>query len=272
MTICIAARSQKDECIVAICDKMLSYDDLLPATEGAAEKAFWVHRFWYAMMAGDPAFALPVIRRAQKRIVEKTGTGLSTLDENTSAFRRAFQEQLQQEVEDRFLSVYKMDLEAFKKDGYQMLGPQEFAKLHNDIRTFNLDVQLLVFGLGADRFGHIFEVNDSTGAHITEHDLRGYAAIGSGQYMAMGSLVARPLPQLPVEQLIYRLCEAKFTSETAHGVGKETALMVLYRNGRVSMVKPSLIDTIRLQWENERKAEVQYYVAEMIKKALLEAP
>jgi hypothetical protein len=89
--------------------------------------------------------------------------------------------------------------------------------------------------------------------------------------MAMGSLVARPLPQLPVEQLIYRLCEAKFAAQTAHGVGKERPLMVLSRLGQVSRVKPSFIDMLGLSWETERKAEVPYYTIELIKNALKEA-
>ena len=272
VTICIAAKSRKDESIVAICDKMLSHDDLVPATEGAAEKAFWVHRCWYAMMADDPTLATPIIRRVQKRLADKPADKLRTLEEMTGAFRGAFQEQLQQEVEDRFLRVYGMNLSAFKQEGLQTFGVQEFGRLNNAIASFNLPIQFLVFGMEAGRFGHIFEVNGSTGALIAEQDVKGYAAIGSGQYMAMGSLVARPLAQLPVDHLIYRLCEAKFAAETAHGVGKETALMVLYRNGGVSTVPPSLIDTLRGFWEDERKADVPHYAADMIKKAIQGAP
>jgi 20S proteasome alpha/beta subunit len=190
VTICIAARSLRDECIVAICDKMLSYDDFVPATEGAAEKAFWIHRDWYAMMAGDPSLAFPVIRRVPKSLAEKEAGSKITLDEMTAWFRNAFQAQLQQDVEDRFLGVYEMTLAAFKRDGFQMLGLQEFATLNEALRFFNLGIQFLVFGLEAGRFGHIFEVSDPNGSLITEHDLKGYAAIDSGFHMAMGYLVA----------------------------------------------------------------------------------
>jgi hypothetical protein len=272
MTICIAAKSRRDESIVAICDKMLSYDDLVPATEGAAEKALWVHRHWYAMMADDPTLAIPIIRRVQKHLEDESTGRLSSLEEMTSAFRAAFQEQLQQEVEDRFLRVYGMNLTAFKRDGFQTFGAQEFSRLNSVIASFNLPIQFLVFGIGSDRFGHIFEVNSSTGALIAEQDVTGYTAIGSGQYMAMGSLAARPLPKLSVDHLIYRLCEGKFAAETAHGVGKETALMVLYRNGSFGMVPPSLIDTLRGFWEKERKAEVPEDATEVIKKVLREVP
>src|SRR5271169_6103338 len=115
--------------------------------------------------------AFPVIRRVQKSLPEK---GIKiTLDDMTGWFRTASQAQLQQEVEDRFLGVYGMTLAAFKRDGYQMLGPQEFPQLNDAIRSFNLGIQFLVFGLEG-RFGHIFEVNDPNGPLITEHDLKGY--------------------------------------------------------------------------------------------------
>src|SRR5271163_2274874 len=133
VTICIAAKSRKDEAIVAICDKMLSYDDLVPATEGAAEKAFWVHRCWYAMMADDPTLATPIIRRVQKHLADEPVDKLRTLEEMTIAFRGAFKEQLQQEVEDRFLRVHGMDLTAFKREGLQTFGTQEFGRLNNEI-------------------------------------------------------------------------------------------------------------------------------------------
>src|SRR5271170_133168 len=268
VTICIAAKSRKDESIVAICDKMLSYGDLVPATEGAAEKAFWVHRFWYAMIADDPTLATPIIRCVQKHLAEEPADKLRTLEEMKIAFRAAFKEQLQQEVEDRVLRVHRMNLTEFKQNGFQIFGTQEFGRLNNEIGSFNLPIQFVVFGIGAGRFGHIFEVNSPTGALIAEQDVKGYSAIGSGQYMAMGSLVARPLSQLSVDHLIYRLCEAKFAAETASGVGKETAMMVLYQNGSVKVVPPSLINTIRSFWEHERKAEVPYVAAEMIKKTL----
>jgi hypothetical protein len=111
---------------------MLSYDDFVPATESAAEKAFWIHRDWYAMMAGDTGLAFPVIRRVQKCLPEKSIK--ITLDDMTGWFRTAYQAQLQQEVEDRFLGVYGMTLAAFKRDGYQMLGSQEFPNLNDAIR------------------------------------------------------------------------------------------------------------------------------------------
>src|SRR5271156_5612702 len=157
---------------------MLSYDDLVPATEGAAEKAFWVHRCWYAMMADDPTLATPIIRRVQKHLADEPVDKLRTLEEMTIAFRGAFKEQLQQEVEDRFLRVHGMDLTAFKREGLQTFGTQEFGRLNNEIGSFNLPIQFVVFGIGAGRFGHIFEVNSPTGALIAEQDVKGYSAIG----------------------------------------------------------------------------------------------
>ena len=129
-----------------------------------------------------------------------------------------------------------------------------------------MGVQFLVFGLDNQGSPHIFGV-DNPGI-ITPHDLTGYAVIGSGYWMAMGALAARSLFDLPMEELVYRLCDAKFTSETAHGVGRETTLMVLYRNGLESGTDPGLVDRLRTDWELKRKERLSPYIAEDIKNAI----
>ena len=96
----------------------------------------------------------------------------------------------------------------------------------------------------------------------------GFAIIGSGFHMALGILSARSIKQLSVEQLIYRLCEAKFTSETATGVGRKTMLLVLSANGVVSLLDPVCIENLRLEWEYARKQEISPHTVQIIKDGL----
>jgi hypothetical protein len=57
----------------------------------------------------------------------------------------------------------------------------------------------------------------SSPGNVTNLDHLGYYAIGSGTKMALASLNLRPLDNLSAGGLAYRLCEAKFSTETAAG-------------------------------------------------------
>lgn len=247
---------------------MLSFaNDVVPAAENAIDKALLVSGDWRAMFAGDPQHVVSTLRRVHQRL---TGAGALLGPKSPAAmqqaFREAYQEEFQQQVTDRFLTPYGWTLEQFRKEAYKALGSDEFRKLNDAIREYDLGLQFLVYGLDPQGLGHIFEVG-SPGV-IAPHELTGYAVIGSGYYMAMGALAARPLLALPVEELVYRLCEAKFTSETAHGVGRETTLMVLYRNGLAGVIEPGFVENLRQQWELQRKEKISTYLAENIRGAL----
>jgi hypothetical protein len=244
-----------------------SSDDVIPAAENATSKILFVSQSWRAMFAGDPTQAISVLRRVYQRLPkEGVLSGAELLVAMQDSFREAYQSEVRQQVTDRFLSPYGWTLEQFRREAYRALGDTEFTKLNNSVRVYDLGLQFLVFGLDYGS-AYIFEVGNP--GLITSHDMTGYAVIGSGYYMAMGALAARPLSSGSVEELVYRLCEAKFTSETAHGVGRETTLTVLNRNGYESGVQPGLVENLRQQWEMQRKAEISTYLAENIRSAII---
>jgi hypothetical protein len=264
VTICIAATSLRDRCIVAISDRMLSYSDIVPATEDATDKVLFVSADWRAMIAGeDINQAQPIIDRVRASLPKEIGE--VSLDAMKRAFRDAYQAELQQQITDRFLGRYGLTLPSFLQNGFQSFGPQEFAKLHESIRCFDLGVQFIVFGL-SQGLSHIFAI-DGPGA-ARECSEEGFAIIGSGFNMALSVLSARSIKQLSLEQLVYRLCEAKFTSETAGGVGRKTMLLVLSANGFVSLLDPACIENLRIEWEQARNVEISPYTVQIIKDGL----
>ena len=59
--------------------------------------------------------------------------------------------------------------------------------------------------------------------------MRGYAAIGSGTLMALAALNKKPIgPTLA--DTVYRVVDAKFSSETARDVGKKTHVITLNKD------------------------------------------
>ncbi len=237
-------------------------NDAIPGAEDAVYKSVLVSEGWRAMFAGDPS-SLPSLLRRVYRIAPQRGADTDAMQQ---AFREAYQDEMRQQIEDRFLSPYGWSLEKFRKEAFRGLGPAEFAKLNNEIRDFSLNLQFLVFGFDSG-LARVFEVGNP--GVVNSHDVAGYAVIGSGYYMAMGALAARPITRLPVEQVVCRLCEAKFTAETAHGVGRETTLTVLNSIGLESLLDESLIENLRQEWQRERRADVDVYKAQNIKEALL---
>jgi len=90
VTICIAAISLRDRCIVAIPDRMLSYGDLVPVTEDATDKVLFVSADWQSMIAGeDINQAQPIIDRVRTSLPKELGK--VSLDVMRRAFRDAYQ-------------------------------------------------------------------------------------------------------------------------------------------------------------------------------------
>jgi hypothetical protein len=85
----------------------------------------------------------------------------------------------------------------------------------------------LVYGFDKKGSSHIFVVANP--GFSTDHDLLGYAVIGSGTYMATASLRRKRMPY-DRASVAYRLLEAKFSAETASGVGASTTCFTMTRH------------------------------------------
>lgn len=236
-----------------VSDMMLSWEDALPATDDAAEKLLFVHDTWHALFSGSPSPIHAVVGRIRARHAARPISGSTELEE-LACWKRmcaeAYQAERSEQITDRFLSTYQMSLEEFRREGYQSLGPVVFAEINNEIRNFNLGMTLLICGFDFKGFPHIFEVHDP--GEVIDHDYIGYAAIGSGMPMALSVLAARSIKRLSWSDLLYRACEAKFTSETATGVGKATLVMLRPSNGIDIILPTAHIEKLRTIWETQR--------------------
>jgi hypothetical protein len=154
----------------------------------------------------------------------------------------------QKEFFSKHLAVYGYrDMNQFRTEGQNDLGDIYYEKCR-ELDRFDIGVQFLVYGY--DSIGaHLFEV-DSSG-HVSDRRQLGYGVIGSGYHMASASMRRKPL-YFSFESTIYRLLEAKFSAETASGVGKTTTVMFQDRNGR-GTIGVEAIDKLRSIWEETIK-------------------
>jgi hypothetical protein len=112
------------------------------------------------------------------------------------------------------------------------------------------DTTFIVYGHDPQGFCHLFEVSPL--GQISDRLPLRYAVIGSGYWMATSALQLKPLNFL-VGPTIYRLLSAKFSAETATGVGKSTTLTLKSSTAPEVYVQADIIEKIRSVWEKETK-------------------
>lgn len=268
MTICIAVRGVNYEgssgvdpvahhSIVAICDRMLSYGDVI-TVDDALFKRFNIHPRWRAMFSGNDLGPLtPMMRFVEDHLRTKEGD----MEEVADAFRNAFHNQSHLLAIDTVLGKYGHTLSTWRREGRTEFGEEEFARINRQIEQIEIGIQFLVFGFSPNGLSHVFTVQQEwTRAgqlqiRTDHHNADGFALIGSGATAALSSLVREALPVTERLNLIYRVCEAKMLAERAPGVGKGTVLSILECRAPEFHVgeKYLMLDwnTFRLVWQLE---------------------
>jgi hypothetical protein len=146
-------------------------------------------------------------------------------------------------------SIGYKSFEEFKKEGFKDLGKDEHHSHMMELYKFDLGAQLMVFGFTEDLRPNIFTVGNP--GKYEDWNWQGYSAVGSGAYIAAGSLRQRPMT-FGIEDLIYRLLEAKFVAEADNAVGPTTTLVVLRRDGESREMRESEIEEIKEAWKQRQ--------------------
>lgn len=252
VTIAMAAMTTPDGYIVTVSDRMISYDDVTQAVDNAVLKSQSIARNWGAMFAAaDARLFMPFTRRAIDRISARGDNAHEFVDIVKEEAAAAYQDIFEAEFTARFLSRLRIDsVSEFRKNGLNELGPEVFHELNNELLKFDVGMQLLCHGFASNGYPYIFQI-DNPGRVIDENIFR-YSVIGSGYWMASASLRRRPLTG-DLADTIYRLLEAKFSAETASGVGRATTVLTFAPNRRFGTMKPGDVDKIRAVWEETLK-------------------
>jgi hypothetical protein len=201
------------------------------------------------MYAGnDISHIIPIHQEARSELEGKTDLSLR---EVAGILRRAYRNQLAVVAEDFILSPLGIDLKKFLGEGNQLFPKETFEDMRRAIQQVTLQCDLLVFGFDRERNPHIFVVSD----HGTSYsDVPGFAAIGTGSYSALSTLYFHAFKtRMTIPHALYHACEAKFTSESAQGVGHSTWVLVLEADGSVRALIEPQIDEIRDLWDRQGK-------------------
>jgi len=239
--------------MVAVTDKMLSMSTM--SVDDVAIKFTAIGDRWMAMFAGNDISPVVPIFKAVKAAVAQSAC-LETLEDIVGFFRSAIQKEMVTKAEATVLSRFGLDMVEFRQSGLAGLGSDLFTRLAYEIEQISLDLTFLVSGFEENREGHIFTVNGI--GEVCYYDISGFWAIGIGQTSALGTLfgirdgvIYKSLPHV-----LYLVSKAKFSAESAIGVGKETIAIVLQSDSERYIVHTSEMAELKKVWEATRGPDV----------------
>jgi hypothetical protein len=256
MTVAIVAFPPSKTEIVTVSDQRLSYGEIIPAADEGTMKNIKMTRKWSMMFAAEDATAFtPVSNKtfeilakldmpdSEHKFLQRDFTAEMVMDAARQAYEKEFNERF---FRDKLARFGFADISEFRKFGYAEMGKDLYHQYSMDLAKFDLGLEILVYGFDEAGTRTVFEVANP--GKIINHTMRRYAAIGSGTLMALAALNKKPLgPTLA--DTIYRVLDAKFSSETARDVGKKTHVITLNSEGKSGFLLDDQLEKLHSIWE-----------------------
>jgi hypothetical protein len=248
VTVCIAALCERGKQIVSVSDSKISFDAY--SADDAIVKSVPIAPGWRALFAGsDIIEAQAIINAASSALSENAIYDPRTVKESVYV---AYYDRLHRQIEATILMQYGMTLNEFVGHGKDRFTDREHEALFDKIASVSLSSELILAGFDAEGDGHIILINGD--GPPKEYDSVGFCCIGSGANMAYGMLLYQANKNHlgadgELGECIYCCCEAKFMSESASEVGRETFLSVFRAGEPPSFILSTRIDEIRTAWE-----------------------
>jgi hypothetical protein len=264
MTVCLAALCQSDNrgpLVVAAADRMVTLGGFIQF-EHAIPKMARPSSLAITMLAGD---TLVGTRLAQTVTAKFAGSSPKVAD-IAAALSEQYVEVRQGRMDGEILKPRGLNLQSFY-GRHTALSPQVVMMLDDRMAKFDLQVEFLLTGVDGEG-AHIFTVHNP-GSPERQHDVIGYAAIGSGTVHALQAMIGfNHSPLDPLRDTLYRVYAAKRRAEVAPGVGKDTDLMVISGAGITELDdgQLSVLGSLFLSQESSREA----LLAESLKDLTLE--
>jgi hypothetical protein len=226
MTICLAAicRDNERDYAVVAADRMVTLGGFIEFEHGVPKMA---HPSAQAvvMVAGDTLIGT--------RLAREVSAALDGTVPRTPGIARELATKYLEirtvAIENQVLAPRGLNLQAFY-GAHQSLNPQITMMIDQSMSQFNLGVELLLAGVDQDG-AHIFSIHNPGGGEL-QHDVIGYAAVGSGAIHAIQSMIGfQHNSSCELGETIFRAYASKRRAEVAPGVGQETDIAVVSLDG-----------------------------------------
>jgi hypothetical protein len=222
------------------------------------------------MIAGnDVDYAMPTIART-KRLLEPD---ITDPDDVAMLLHEQMVETRKRKIESRILSKFGLTVDTFLQSGKTCLTDSVYFDLISQISREDLSITLLLAGFDSSQQAHlrIVTADDSP----LDRDMLGFAAIGTGAPSACGSLAFAVDhcgfgKHTNVESASYHVLAAKFMSESATDVGRDTFYISLdVVSGCTTLFPFGSIEAIRKAWEKHGAPRESPLALKVVKDLLL---
>lgn len=226
MTVCIAAlcRSDGEEHAVVAADRMVTLAGFIEF-EHAVPKMASTSTYAVTLVAGDTL----VGTRLAQEVTESLAGMNPPIVEIAERLAGAYEATRTAKIEQQVLAPRGLDFQSFYA-GHASFNGNITVMLDQQIAGYNLGVELLVAGV--DQLGaHIFSIHNP-GRPELQHDIIGYAAVGSGAIHAVQSMIGfGHSAAADYHETVFRVYASKRRSEVAPGVGRDTDMAVISSGG-----------------------------------------
>jgi len=253
VTVCIGALCEKNEKIVVVSDNKVSFGDF--SADMAVFKMDVFFARWMAMFAGDDIEHIPfVLERASSLLsaVRRRKKATVSPSQVANAIQRAYEEQLEAQIEAKVLRRHGFSAKSFMEDGKRKCTASVYNGLCAKIANIKLSLKFLMVGFDAKNKGHLIVGGGEEAPK--DYTSLGFIAIGSGANAALSSLLFHRERQhisttVSEQRCVYVTCAAKYMAESATDVGrKATTVGILSVDGVRSVIEEYKIRHI---WEEE---------------------
>lgn len=226
MTVCIATLCNQAKDVVVASDRMITATYPPVEFEHGMPKLEVICPSCIVLTAGD-ALAHADICRAVKGIV--AGLSHPQTAVITEHIRATYVVERRKVINQRFLEPRGWTLDDFYEKYARTIHPDLMLTIDRQISTYDYGLEIIVAGVDSDE-GHIYGIRNP--GEVDCYDALGYHAIGIGDMHAVSSLIGNKcIPTVGTKMAVYMVYEAKKNAENAPGVGDDTDMAIVNKDG-----------------------------------------
>ncbi len=252
MTLCIASLEHTHSAIVAVNDTMLTLSSGMEVNfhDDTMTKAGWLSDSWRTMYSGDDTSQLtPLMGKVRDALLKPRDAPRHNFRVIVHVWKSVFRQHWEACLNDDRLTRFGVTLQEFLADRSRF-SEAERLRIFEEIANYDIPLEILVYGF--DDWPHVFVI--SSPGRARHYDEFGFWTIGGGrqkQLRVLRYLADHRVPVLDCDEMVVRMCEAKFKCE-GDGVGATTLVRILYENNEL-FLRAKEIDEIRYLWKIANK-------------------
>jgi 20S proteasome alpha/beta subunit len=255
MTICIGSLCLDGQAVVFAADRMVTAHFLSLEFEHQEKKIEKVNETCVIMSSGDALVAFELIEAFRR-----DSGGARSVAEIATRFYDLLSQLSLRRAEQQVLMPRGLTWDRYRADGNSM-NPQLYMLLDHQLSEFHLETDFLVVGID-ERGGHVISlIFPGTVQHF---DKIGFGAVGSGIPHATTSLcLDGQTRKRKIAETLYAVYVSKRKAESAPGVGKETDLGVITKQG-ICFLEPDQLKDLENLYNKQLKTDVDLASVEKV--------